>query len=210
MRSSRWGLLLGSAAALSLLVAVRRRRRRGPRLVGVGSTNPCKVLAVQEMVRLYFGRSPRIEAVKAPSGVPEQPLGLAVIAKGAKNRAEAAYMALAQKDALAIGIESGLFTVDSDELYDVCIASIYDGTRHALGLSCAFAIPTDARKAVLEKGMDLSQAANDAGLVDDPLLGQRDGLIAILTNSRVTRKQYTLQALQMAMTAIEHPQWYHL
>ena len=176
-------------------------------VVAVGSTNPCKVDAVKATVARY-GTIASINAFSVPSGVPDQPIGLDVIAAGAKHRAEAAYKATEKKKVLAFGIESGLFSLN-DDLYDVCVASAYNGDTHSLGLSCAFKIPTDVKRAVLDQKMDLSQAANAAGLAADPDLGQRDGLIAILTNRRVTRKEYTIQALQMALPPVEFPNWYH-
>ncbi len=45
----------------------------------------------------------------------------------------------------------------------------------------------------MRRGLDMAQAATAAGLSDDPALGDKGGLIGILTGGRVTRQDYTLQ-----------------
>ena len=71
-------------------------------------------------------------------------------------------------------------------------------------MSCAFEIPPDVLRHVLDDGMDLSQAANAAGLARDAKLGAKGGLIAILMRDRVTRTDYTAQAVRMALAPVEH------
>ena len=71
-------------------------------------------------------------------------------------------------------------------------------------MSCAFEIPPDVLRHVLVDGMDLSQAANASGLARDAKLGAKGGLIAILTRDRVTRTDYTAQAVRMALAPVEH------
>lgn len=150
-------------------------------VVAVGSINPTKVLAVRQAIQNYIARA-TVLAVAVESGVPEQPIGLAAIAKGATSRAEAAFAA-APDPTLAFGIESGLFAPlpDRQSLYDVCIVSAFDGRSHSLGLSCAFEIPPAARDAVLKDGLDLSQAAIKVKLTQNQNIGKSGGLIAILT-----------------------------
>ena len=46
---------------------------------------------------------------------------------------------------------------------------------------------------------DLSQACNRSGITSDPKLGEHGGLIAILSAERVTRLDYTVQAITMAL-----------
>ena len=47
--------------------------------------------------------------------------------------------------------------------------------------------------------MDLSQASNAAGLTQNPNLGQAEGLIGILSRGRITRQDYTEQAVMMSL-----------
>jgi non-canonical (house-cleaning) NTP pyrophosphatase len=114
---------------------------------------------------------------------------------------------------LALGIESGLFALEYDgrrRYYDVCVVSAYDGARHHLGLSCAFEIPQPILRHVLEEGMDLSQACNVSAITTDPKIGEHGGLIGLLSSSRITREEYTVQALNTALffAAAAARSWY--
>ena len=137
------------------------------------------------------------------SDVSEQPIGIDVVTRGAKHRAAAAHVkAGSEKTTLSFGLESGLFNI-GDAVFDVCVASAYDGRTHSLGLSCAFEIPTAILRHVMDDGMDLSQASNAAGWATDSALGSKGGLIAILTRNRITRTDYTVQAVKMALAPRE-------
>ena len=163
-------------------------------------------------------------AHKVASGVSEQPMSLEETARGARNRAAAAHAAAVEMHAgarvpraggsattsaaaadgpvLALGIESGLFALEYDgrrRYFDVCVVSAYDGARHHLGLSCAFEIPQPILRHVLEEGMDLSQACNVSAITTDPKIGEHGGLIGLLSSSRITREEYTVQALNTAL-----------
>eukprot|EP00933_Yihiella_yeosuensis_P025007 TRINITY_DN1938_c1_g1_i1.p1 TRINITY_DN1938_c1_g1~~TRINITY_DN1938_c1_g1_i1.p1 ORF type:complete len:355 (-),score=79.93 TRINITY_DN1938_c1_g1_i1:44-1108(-) len=110
---------------------------------------------------------------------------------------------------LALGIESGLHWTEVDgRAYDVCVCSTYDGVAFNQGLSCAFEIPPSVLKFVVEKGMDLAQATNAAGLSSNPKLGEAEGLIGVLSRGRVTRLDYTKQAIDMALMFIENAGMY--
>mmetsp|Transcript_20824 Transcript_20824/g.67050 ORF Transcript_20824/g.67050 Transcript_20824/m.67050 type:complete len:262 (+) Transcript_20824:3-788(+) len=84
--------LLSMAAAVVSVRRTWRRQALDGKILVVGSTNPCKVDAVREAVRDY-GRPWKILSHAADSGVPDQPIGLDVVARGARNRAEAAARA---------------------------------------------------------------------------------------------------------------------
>lgn len=195
-------LVLSSAIFAGGLAVVLPQLSQSSHVVIVGSSNPAKVEAVREAMKGY--RRVTVTASAASSGVSDQPIGFDEITSGARNRAEACYSSNAW---LSFGIESGLFVV-GDGAYDVCCVSAFDGETHSLGFSCAFEIPPKARDAVFKRGLDLSQAANAAGLSSDKNIGQKGGLVAVLTNGRVTRKGYTIQAIDMAMVRVEHPPWY--
>jgi len=110
---------------------------------------------------------------------------------------------------LAIGIESGLYTSGVDaRMYDVCVCSAFDGTSFNQGLSCAFEIPQPILRYVTEEGMDLAQACNAAGVTSNPQLGEAEGLIGILSKGRVTRLDYTKQAISMALLYFENKDLY--
>ena len=208
------------AVAMSALGAGRRTPPPEAPMFGcaaVGTTNPCKLAAVRAALATYpeavlpddaSGASPlAVCAYSVPSGVSEQPMTLEETARGARNRADAAYRAHAQAAVggpsrgglphLGVGIESGLFVIDGRH-FDVCVVSAYDGAAHHLGLSCAFEIPKAIMEHVL-RGCDLSQACNASLITSDPKLGEHGGLIGLLSSGRITREQYTVQALNTAL-----------
>ena len=51
----------------------------------------------------------------------------------------------------------------------------------------------------LERNLDLAQACGAAGISNDPRLGEKGGLIGLLSSNRLTREEYTLQALHTAL-----------
>ncbi len=58
-------------------------------VIAIGTTNKCKVKAVQETAALYTQfQNNRILSYKVDSGVGEQPLDMETIVKGSKTRAE--------------------------------------------------------------------------------------------------------------------------
>merc|ERR1740122_384600 len=75
------------------------------------------------------------------------------------------------------------------------------------GLSCAFQIPDKIMKFVLQ-GQDLTQASNSAGITSKADLGEREGLIGILSNGRITRQAYTEQGVRTALFGILNKDWY--
>ena len=197
-----------SVLAKSLTASLKGKRRSAAfTRVAVGTTNACKVAAVRRVLNEYSevasGQAAAIEAYKVASDVAEQPMTLEETKRGAKNRANAARRAAMHDDdsrgpLLGIGIESGLFALDGKHL-DVCVVAAYDGQEYHLGLSCAFEIPPPILQHVLHRGRDLSQACGDAGITDDPLLGEHGGLIGLLSSNRLTREMYTQQALATAV-----------
>lgn len=223
-----WGALLASRGPLlvsSLRSGLRNLRlamRAKPRfaVVAIGTKNKCKLAAVAQTLGACpsVARAHAIAAFPVASGVSEQPMGLDETARGASSRAEAAYAeaissqasgGMASGEVLAIGIESGLYQpVTADGWYDVCVVSAYDGKEHRFGLSCSFEIPPAIMRFVLERKMDLSEACNAAGITDDPHLGEHGGLIGILSQQRVTRLDYTVQALQTALFFVDNQKWY--
>jgi non-canonical (house-cleaning) NTP pyrophosphatase len=56
---------------------------------------------------------------------------------------------------------------------------------------------------MVEEGLDMSQAINKAGLTKNPNIGAAEGAIGILTKGKVDRKEYTKQALRMALIHID-------
>ncbi len=170
----------------------------------VGSKNPAKVDAVREILQEYSHlKDLEVVGTDVSSDVPDQPRSLEETTNGAVNRAKNAF----GQCTYSVGIESGLMPVPHTKsgYMDVCVVAIYDGSELHLGLSSAFEFPdTEITRMIMEDGLDMSEAINKAGMTADPKIGSGQGAIGILTKGRVDRKEYTKQALRMALIHIDN------
>ena len=172
--------------------------------INVGSMNTAKVEAVAEIAHEYAHlASAQITGMEVGSDVSEQPKTLIETIEGARNRALNAYSAECD---YSVGIESGLMEVPHtmSGYMDVCAAAIHDGTDMYMGLSSAWEFPDkEITRLIVEEGLDMAQAINKAALTTDPEIGSKQGAIGILTHGVVNRKEYTKQAVRMAMIHID-------
>ncbi|MDP2705843.1 MAG: inosine/xanthosine triphosphatase [bacterium] len=174
--------------------------------IKIGSENKSKVEAVVEILRDYpHLASAEVIGVKAESGVADQPKSLGEIVMGAQNRAKSVF----SDCDYSIGLESGLMAVPGTKsgYMDVTVCAIYDGQEFHLGLSPAWEFPSSMKeinKFMLVDGLDMAQAINKHGLTNNPAIGSEEGAIGILTKGRLTRKDYTKQALRTALIHLDN------
>jgi len=172
-------------------------------LIKVGSKNQAKVSAVAELLREYPHLSHAdVAGVASSSDISDQPLSLEETVRGAMNRARNCFL----ECNYSVGIESGLMTVPGSKsgYMDVCVAAIYDGKEFHLGLSSAWEFPdTKVMDLIVKGGLDMSQAINKAGMTNNAKIGAAEGAIGILTKGRIDRKEYTKQALRVALIHLE-------
>lgn len=179
-------------------------------IIAVGSQNRVKVEAVKEAIaECTLLAQAEVVSFAASSGVTEQPVSLEEIIQGAKNRAYNAF-AECQSCTYSFGLESGLFKAPGTMtgFLEASICSIFDGTNHHIGLSCGFEVPPAILELVLTKNLNLSEACHKAGITEHIHLGSQEGLIGLLTNGKIDRKQYTKQSIITALIQIEHSAWY--
>ncbi len=169
----------------------------------VGSKNPAKVEAVREILQDYpHLKDADVVGVEVDSGIAEQPVSIEEMAEGAVNRARAAFVDCDY----SIGIESGLMKIPQTKsgYLEACVAVVFDGTEHHLGLSSGFECPdTEVVRLVIEEGFNFADAANKTGLTNDPAIGKNQGVIGILTKGRLDRKAYTKEALRTALIHLD-------
>lgn len=168
----------------------------------VGSKNQVKVGAVKELLLDY----PHLEAadvseVEVPSGVSDQPKSLTETVDGAMNRAKGAFVGCDY----SFGLESGLMAVPSTKsgFMDVCVCAIYDGKEFHLGLSSAWEAPREVTEHMINGNMNMNDAAVKAGYTENPNIGAAEGLVGIMTKGRLTRKEYTKEAIRTALIHLE-------
>ena len=175
--------------------------------ITIGSKNQVKINAVSEILADYpMFEGADIEAVEADSGVSAQPRNLEEIIQGAENRARGAFKSCDY----SFGIEGGFANVPRTKTgymqFEVC--AIYDGRNFHLGLSSGFEAPREAMRLILEEALDLSKAANRLGLHPDENIGASIGIISPLTKGRLNRKEYTKEAIRMALIHLENSHLY--
>ncbi|MDO8657018.1 MAG: inosine/xanthosine triphosphatase [Nanoarchaeota archaeon] len=173
-------------------------------IIHVGSINRVKIEAVRETLYQYdFLQSAEVVGISVESGVGAQPLTLEDTIAGAKMRAVRAFPG----STYAVGLESGAHRIMDEKYMKLTVCSIYDGKKHHFGYSSAFEIPPLMTK-LLQKGFTLERACVEAGLTQNQQIGQAQGLIGILSHGRLTRKEYTKQAIITALFALQNPQLY--
>lgn len=175
--------------------------------INVASTNPVKIEAVKETLRSYSDLANyEVISIEANSRVSKQPKSLEETVQGAINRAKVVF----NDCVYSFGIESGLMIVPKTKTgkMDFCVCVIYDGINYHLGLSCAFEFPTKVTKMIHEEGIDANEAFYKCGLTSNKKIGFSEGAIGILTRGRVSRKDYTKQAIQMALIHLENKDLY--
>jgi inosine/xanthosine triphosphatase len=175
-------------------------------IIKVGTRNKVKVQAVREIAAEYaLGHSATVIGIDVPSTVPDQPKSLMVTSTGAVCRAKNAFGVGDDCD-LAIGIESGLMKAPYTRsgFVNFTVVAIYDGENICVGHSTGFEVPPVMLKA-LEEGEEIDKIVYDLGISDVPNIGKvQGGFLGILTKNRVSRQEYTKQALRMAMIPLEN------
>ncbi|MFA6355396.1 MAG: inosine/xanthosine triphosphatase [Candidatus Paceibacterota bacterium] len=171
--------------------------------IKVGTKNKAKVDSVIEIIEEYpHLKDSEVEGISTLSGVSDQPKSLEETINGAINRAKNVFIDCDY----SIGIESGWMSVPHTKsgYMDVCVCAIYDGKECHLGLSSAWEFPNrNVTDLIIKEGLDTTQAINKAGMTTNKNIGSEEGAVGILTKGRVTRKEYTKQALRTALIHLE-------
>lgn len=178
-------------------------------IIKVGTTNKGKIEAVKIASTKYdILTGAVIEGIDVASGVNNQPIGLDETIQGAMNRARAAYET--SECDLAFGLESGIFPAPhaKSEYFDTTACAIYDGKQFHLGMSSCFEYPPEMIKKMLAENKEVTEVAIELGFADDPAFREGLGMIGTLTKGRVTRIDYSVQAVQMAMIHLENEKHY--
>src|SRR3989338_3801782 len=176
-------------------------------LITVGSQNEVKIQAVRKALSAYeHFWDAKVVGRNVPSGVSAQPTSLEETIRGAMNRAKNAF----QQCDYSVGLESGLFAVPHTRTVylDVCAGVIFDGQHPHVGLSSAFEYPPEVLRLFFEERLEISQAFYQAGLTKNPTVKHAEGAIGILTKGKISRRDYTAQAVMMALVSLENQQLY--
>ncbi len=167
--------------------------------IRMASLNTNKIDAVREVFTGY-----EVTGVACKSGVREQPMTLDEIIKGAIIRARSVF----GDCEYSVGIEDGISKVPGSKsgYMNFCACAIFDGERIFLGLGPAFEYPPECTRRVVDEEITISEAF--IPLTDKPDIGYEEGIIGWLTRGRISRKDYTKQAVEMAKIQIDNPGLY--
>lgn len=165
----------------------------------VASLNKNKINAVHEVFPSFY-----VEGVACRSGVREQPLSLDEIIEGAIFRAKKVF----KNCKYSVGIEDGIAKVPKTQsgYMNFCCCAIYDGKRLYLGIGPAFEYPPECTERVVDEGITISQAFTS--ISGKPDIGYEEGIIGWLTKGRISRKDYTKQAVEMARIQMDNTALY--
>ena len=163
--------------------------------IRVGSLNTNKIDAVREVFTDY-----EVTGVACKSGVKEQPMNLGEIIAGAIIRARSIFADCEY----SIGIEDGISQVPGAKsgYMNFCACAIFDGKQIFLGLGPAFEYPPECTRRVVKEGITISEAF--IPLTDKPDIGYEEGIIGWLTQGKISRKEYTKHAVEMAKIQIDN------
>jgi inosine/xanthosine triphosphatase len=162
----------------------------------IGSSQEAKLKAVYEGAKLHYGPiSLECTGYDVSSGIPDQPFTLEQTAIGAENRARRALKSQADAD-MGVGLEGGLQRV-GDRMLDFGVVKVI-GTNGitGVGISEGIPLPDDISALVLDKGLELSEAASRVYQIEVSRL--RD-CPSIFTSGRLGVVKFYMGAVQTAL-----------
>jgi inosine/xanthosine triphosphatase len=175
--------------------------------INVGSQNQNKVRAVEEALAEFPEyKNSKVEGLEVDSGVSNQPKSIEETLDGAMNRAKNAF----KNCDYSVGLEAGLMKMPHTKsgYVDVTMCAIYDGKRFHLGGSSIFEYPKSMVDLIFSKNYEVDEAAYEIGITDNVRIGKANGMIDLLTKGRITRKDYTKEAVTNALIHLINPEHY--
>ncbi|TAH52465.1 MAG: inosine/xanthosine triphosphatase [Chloroflexota bacterium] len=162
--------------------------------IAIGSTNPTKTRAVENVLRALFHELEIIE-FSVPSGISVQPIGDEETRRGAYNRAQ---NALQVTDAeWAFGLEGGIIQTEFGVMTNAwCVVVARDG-RVGVGGSANMLLPEIVARRVLQDGLELGEAMDEYANTQDVKRGQ--GAIGILTRGLLNRQSAYEYIVKLAL-----------
>ncbi len=176
--------------------------------IGVGSRNPVKIEAVHSTFHDAFGhlgikKEVEVKGHDVDSGVPDQPIGLETIYKGAGNRARK-VMSKGMYD-YYVGLEAGIYKIDKNYIdLQFCVILDNDG-RETVGHSGGFTYPDIVIKDVLA-GQEVGDIF--ARLSGNGDIKRQEGAIGMLSKGFIDRTTFGKQSVMMALIPRISPSLY--
>lgn len=176
-------------------------------LVVVGSDNPVKVRATENVFRVWVGECEVVgKAVR--TDLPSQPIGFSQTLEGAVRRAQEAIKILPEAD-FSVGIEAGLIRVPYEDtrFFDQQFVAVLDSDGLlTLGGGPSFEHPADVAEEVLRTERDVGDVFDALSGVSN--LGRKEGAIGFLSFGRISRLSITEVGISMALVPRLRPNMY--
>lgn len=171
----------------------------------VGSMNPTKINAVKVAFSKYYSNF-NLYNIRVNSKVPNQPIGLELTIKGARNRAKEALNYLREvknknKNIFGIGIEAGLVDIPqaNTNFMDFQFCAIIDELEFiTLGSGIGFEYPSKIIAQVLSnENTEIGEIMGN--IIGNANLKNENGAISILSKNIINRTEILTQAVICAL-----------
>jgi len=168
-------------------------------IVAIGSKNPVKIKAVERVFKRFY-ENIVIKSVSIDTGLPRQPIGLEIVAKGAYIRSISALKKISGSS-YGVGIEAGLirYPYSSSNYLNIQLCIITDNEGYStIGSSAGFELPKNiVDKLINNRGVELEDLMEEVtGIVD---IGKKGGAIQYLSKNFLTREDLSIQAVITAL-----------
>ena len=171
----------------------------------VGTTNPAKLKAVEQVLRELAGVEIPVQGFSVPSGVSEQPRTDFETQKGSANRAKAVLKLARSKKLLkkshtnlCIGLEGGVFT-RGKELWCTVWVTLIDAmqSKNLIQVNgLRFKLPPEIASPILT-GTEMGTAVG--AMARNPNLKREGGMIGLVTNLTVNRTSEYANFVRLAV-----------
>ncbi len=167
-------------------------------IIRVGAKNKNKIQAVERAVAMLTSWEATFKGISVPSGVSEEPRSLEETVAGAINRAK---MAFQEGTAYSVGLEDGMLVLPQSNtgFLNFCACAVFDGKTVHIGFSPAYEHPDSVAPLLFEEKIGLNAAYYKAGLTKEKNLGATHGVSGVLTNNIITREDYMVPGIAMAL-----------
>jgi inosine/xanthosine triphosphatase len=169
--------------------------------IAVGSTNPTKTRAVENVLRVLFSEI-ELVALEVSSGIGAQPVGDQQTRRGAFNRARAALEATGAE--WGFGLEGGIVQTEFGTMTNAwCVVVARDG-RVGVGGSANMLLPERVADRVLQ-GVELGHAMDEYASIED--VKRKMGAIGVLTRGLLDRQGAYEYIVKLALARLVWQDW---
>lgn len=166
----------------------------------VGSTNPVKIGAVEEVFSQYYSNC-EVVGVAVGSGVSEQPIGEEETRRGAVNRAKQSI----GNGEYGVGLEGGVTMIEGKMFECAWVAIVNRVGEVGLGGGLYFELPRKVEEGI-RKGEELGDVINK--LTGEDNVKQKMGAIGIFSKGKLDRKTAYKQIVTTAILKFVSPEWF--